>query len=260
MVSRVPTIGIIANPVSARDIRRVVANANNLQIADRVNIVLQVLASAGSCRVGRVLMMPDKGGICAMLSRRLERERSLNHHFPEVEFLDLDVNSTVEDTFVAAQKMRAAVTVALEPAPEGLELAPCGVRTGGEHQPARPVVPRRLQLQRDAAVAGQPQALLREGRTQDIAGEPLQPRPVVRRHPHVDCRSVGFRSSRRYRRKALAKTRDAVPPSSPLEASAPAESCSGAVQLAAWSRTSRARATFRCNEVWLDDMSLCQRR
>jgi predicted polyphosphate/ATP-dependent NAD kinase len=35
-------IGIIANPVSARDIRRVVANAGNLQITDRVNIVLRV--------------------------------------------------------------------------------------------------------------------------------------------------------------------------------------------------------------------------
>jgi predicted polyphosphate/ATP-dependent NAD kinase len=52
LVTRVPTIGIIANPVSARDIRRVIANANNLQIADRVNIVLRVLASAASCGVG----------------------------------------------------------------------------------------------------------------------------------------------------------------------------------------------------------------
>ena len=41
-----PTIGVIANPVSARDIRRVVATAANLQITDRVNIVLRVLSSA----------------------------------------------------------------------------------------------------------------------------------------------------------------------------------------------------------------------
>ena len=113
LVRREPTIGIIANPVSARDIRRVVANANNLQIADRVNIVLRVLASAGSCGIGRVFMMPDKGGICAMLSRSLERERRLNHHFPEVAFLDLEVNSTVEDTFAAAQMMRAAGVAAI---------------------------------------------------------------------------------------------------------------------------------------------------
>src|SRR4030095_6286507 len=92
MAASPPTIGLIANPVSARDIRRVIANANNLQIADRVNIVLRVLAAAGSCGVNRVLMMPDKGGISAMLSRSLARERSLNHHFPEVEFLDMDVH------------------------------------------------------------------------------------------------------------------------------------------------------------------------
>lgn len=112
-MARVPTIGVIANPVSARDIRRVVANANNLQIADRVNIVLRLLAAAGSCGVGKVLMMPDMGGICAMLSRSLERERSQSHHFPEVEFLDIDVNSTVEDTFRAAQTMRAAGVAAI---------------------------------------------------------------------------------------------------------------------------------------------------
>jgi predicted polyphosphate/ATP-dependent NAD kinase len=112
-VACVPTIGIIANPVSARDIRRVIANANNLQIADRVNIVLRLLASAGSCGVGKVLMMPDKGGICAMLTRSLERERSLSHQFPQVEFLDIDVTSTVEDTFASARRMRAAGVAAI---------------------------------------------------------------------------------------------------------------------------------------------------
>ncbi|MDO8700651.1 MAG: hypothetical protein Q7J56_03265 [Deltaproteobacteria bacterium] len=38
-----------------------------------------------------------------------------------------------------------------------------------EDQLPRAVVPGRLQLERDAAVAPQPQALLREGRAQDIA-------------------------------------------------------------------------------------------
>ena len=77
----------------------VVANANNLQTADRVNIVLRVLAAAGSCGVGRVLMMPDTGGISAMLSRSLARERASNHHFPAVEFLEMPVHSTIDDTF-----------------------------------------------------------------------------------------------------------------------------------------------------------------
>jgi predicted polyphosphate/ATP-dependent NAD kinase len=101
-------IGIIANPVSARDIRRVIAHANNLQIADRVNILLRLLASAGSCGVDRVLVMPDRGGISAMLSRSLEREGRISPRFPQVEFLDMEVSSTVDDTFRAARLMREA--------------------------------------------------------------------------------------------------------------------------------------------------------
>ncbi len=101
-------VGIIANPVSARDIRRVIANASNLAIADRVNIVLRVLTALASLDVSRVLMMPDKGGLRAMLLRHLRREHNLHHRFPEVEFLALDPSSTVDDTFMAARMMRSA--------------------------------------------------------------------------------------------------------------------------------------------------------
>jgi hypothetical protein len=54
-----------------------------------------------------------------------------------------------------------------------------------EDQLSCPVVPRRLQLERDAAVVPQPQPLLRKRRAQDISGQALQPRPIVRRYPHV---------------------------------------------------------------------------
>ena len=107
------TIGIIANPASAKDIRRIIANAGNLQIADRVNIVLRVLASAGSCGVQRALVMPDKSGIRAMLARNLERERKLGHPMPEVEFLEMPVTSTVDDTLRAAALMRDAGVAAI---------------------------------------------------------------------------------------------------------------------------------------------------
>jgi predicted polyphosphate/ATP-dependent NAD kinase len=113
MGSQGPTIGIIANPVSARDIRRIVANASNLQTADRVNIVLRVLTTLAALSVPRVLMMPDKGGIRALLSRQLERERNLHHAFPAVEFLDFEPTSTVEDSFRAAREMREAGVAAI---------------------------------------------------------------------------------------------------------------------------------------------------
>ena len=103
-----PSIGIIANPVSARDIRRIVANASNLQLADRVNIVLRILSAVASLGVPRVLMMPDRCGLRTLLLRHLGRERNLHHAFPEVDFLDMEPTATVEDTFRAARMMRAA--------------------------------------------------------------------------------------------------------------------------------------------------------
>jgi predicted polyphosphate/ATP-dependent NAD kinase len=106
--SQAPCIGIIANPVSARDIRRIVANAGNLQITDRVSMLLRMLSAAGSLGVRRALMMPDKGGVSAMLIRAIARELELQHAFPEVEFLDMAPTTTVNDTFTAARMMREA--------------------------------------------------------------------------------------------------------------------------------------------------------
>ena len=103
-----PCIGIIANPVSARDIRRIIANAGNLQITDRVSIVMRVMSAAGAMGVKKVLMMPDNGGIRAMLTRNLKREHEMHHAFPELEFLDMEPTTTVNDTFTAARLMRAA--------------------------------------------------------------------------------------------------------------------------------------------------------
>ena len=98
-----PTIGIVANPVSARDIRRIVANAGNLQITDRVNIVLRVLSSAAACGVTRALLMPDRGGIRALLERHLKRPHEPLSPYPQVEFLDMVPGSTVDDTFLATR-------------------------------------------------------------------------------------------------------------------------------------------------------------
>jgi predicted polyphosphate/ATP-dependent NAD kinase len=101
------TVGIIANPVSARDIRRVIANATALQITDRANIVLRVLSCLNSCGTGKVYMMPENGGIRHHVRRGIERaENQGQKSFPKVEYLDYKISSTVEDTVRAARKMR----------------------------------------------------------------------------------------------------------------------------------------------------------
>jgi predicted polyphosphate/ATP-dependent NAD kinase len=104
------TIGVIANPVSARDIRRIVANAGNLQITDRVNIVLRVLQAARAAGVQRALLMPDRGGIRALLERHLKRG---DETLPTIEFLAMEPSSTVEDTFAATRLLRQARVAAI---------------------------------------------------------------------------------------------------------------------------------------------------
>jgi predicted polyphosphate/ATP-dependent NAD kinase len=108
-----PLVGIIANPVSARDIRRVIANANSLQLADRVNIVLRLLSSLAACGVERVLMMPDREGLKVMLQRHLARKQGPDSALAYVEFLDMPVTARVDDTFRAAHMMREAGVDAL---------------------------------------------------------------------------------------------------------------------------------------------------
>jgi len=104
------TLGLVANPVSARDIRRIVANAGNLQITDRVNIVLRVLQAARAAGVERALLMPDRGGIRALIERHLRRG---DPTLPAIEFLDMDPTSTVEDTFTATRLLQRAGVAAI---------------------------------------------------------------------------------------------------------------------------------------------------
>lgn len=98
-------LGVVANPVSARDIRRVVAQAGNLQITDRVNILLRMLQAARSAGVARALLMPDRGGIRALLERHLRRGDA---GLPAIAWLDFEPTSTVEDSFTAARQLLAA--------------------------------------------------------------------------------------------------------------------------------------------------------
>ena len=104
-----PRVGIIANPVSARDIRRVVANAAGLQLADRANIVLRALAALAATGIDHAVMMPDGGGIEGHVRRHLARAENLGEtRFPHLSFLDMRPGGTVEDTRRAARMMRDA--------------------------------------------------------------------------------------------------------------------------------------------------------
>lgn len=99
-------VGIIANPVSARDIRRVISHAGNLAINDRANIVLRILTGLSATGVEEVVIMPENGGIRAQLMRTINREARMgNHRFPKVTYLDMDVTCTSNDSAEAARRM-----------------------------------------------------------------------------------------------------------------------------------------------------------
>ena len=109
-----PIVGIVANPVSARDIRRVIANASSLQITDRANIVLRVLASLKAAGVDEVLMMPEAGGIRGHVERNLGRASAIDReHFPKLRYVDMRVSGGVEDTHRATRAMVEAGVAAI---------------------------------------------------------------------------------------------------------------------------------------------------
>lgn len=110
---RSPRVGIIANPVSARDIRRIIANANSLQLADRANIVLRLLGGLAGGGVARVLMMPDREGLRVMLQRHLSRAQGPDAALADIDYLDMPVTGSVDDTLLAARRMREAGVAAI---------------------------------------------------------------------------------------------------------------------------------------------------
>ena len=69
-MSYVGVVGIVANPSSARDIRRLVANGALVTANDKVNMVKRALAGLGSVGVSRARSMTDLGGISARLADR----------------------------------------------------------------------------------------------------------------------------------------------------------------------------------------------
>ncbi len=101
------TVGIVANPISARDIRRIVSYAGNLTINDRANIVLRLLSGLAKAGVDRALIMPENGGIRQQLLKTIEREKiNKNVMFPEIEYLEMPITASSEDSFTATKMMR----------------------------------------------------------------------------------------------------------------------------------------------------------
>ena len=109
-------VGVVANPLSGRDIRRLVTQASVFPTAEKANMIQRMLTAFGAVGVHRVLLSTDLGGISAAVYRAVERHSARggqrqDARWPEVEFLDgQPIRQTAQDTVDAVRRMVTAGT------------------------------------------------------------------------------------------------------------------------------------------------------
>lgn len=111
-------IGIIPNPMSGRDIRRLTSQASVFPNTEKASMVLRILRTVGTLGVERVLLSTDTFGIAAGVEREIRRmsgARSTAHiRWPKVEFLTLDPRTgTAADTTAFAEMMAGRCSAAV---------------------------------------------------------------------------------------------------------------------------------------------------
>ncbi|OAJ53012.1 ATP-NAD kinase [Paraburkholderia ginsengiterrae] len=104
------TVGVIANPASGRDIRRLTSYASVFPTAEKANMVVRLLAGLGMLGVNRVLCLRDRTGVAALLLRALDTHDAVasRQRWPEVEFIDQPITDSVADTHAGVAAMREA--------------------------------------------------------------------------------------------------------------------------------------------------------
>lgn len=106
------TVGVVANPASGRDIRRLTSHASVFPTSEKANMVVRLLAGLGVLGVERVLTLRDRTGVAALLLRALDTHNTIGEQqrWPEVEFIDQPISDSVADTHAGVAAMvRAGV-------------------------------------------------------------------------------------------------------------------------------------------------------
>ena len=92
-------VGIIANPASGKDIRRLVAHGSVFSNQEKVNIVRRLLLGLDAMGVDTILTMPDAFDICGKAQAPITLQAI-------VQQLDMPVQFSSEDTTLAAARMQ----------------------------------------------------------------------------------------------------------------------------------------------------------
>ncbi|WZL73978.1 NAD(+)/NADH kinase [Clostridiaceae bacterium 35-E11] len=96
------SIGIIANPASGKDIRRLVSHATVVDNNEKVNIVERIILGAQGCDVTKVYIMPDTFQIGYRVIDNLSTSKELT---ARVEILEMPINGNAKDSVEAAKRM-----------------------------------------------------------------------------------------------------------------------------------------------------------
>ncbi len=94
-------VGIIANPASGKDIRRLVAHGSVFDNREKINIIRRALRGLDALGIGQVLAMPDSFG----LALNAQEKAGVNLR---VDLLDMPVTNTAQDSTTAARLMAEA--------------------------------------------------------------------------------------------------------------------------------------------------------
>jgi predicted polyphosphate/ATP-dependent NAD kinase len=95
-------VGIIANPASGKDIRRLVAHANVVSNRDKANLLRRIILGIDSTGVDEIVIMPDYSGLGSLALAGLPEGSTR----ARVSMLDMIVRGTQEDSTEAARLMR----------------------------------------------------------------------------------------------------------------------------------------------------------
>src|SRR5215213_4816253 len=101
------SVGVIANPASGRDVRRLVTGASVFDNAEKGAMVHRLMAGLGAAGVDRVVMMPAGSGVSQSLQRHLGGRTGhlAAQRLPELEVLDMAVHEDERDSAAAVRAM-----------------------------------------------------------------------------------------------------------------------------------------------------------
>jgi predicted polyphosphate/ATP-dependent NAD kinase len=93
------TVGVVANPASGRDIRRLVAGASVFDNTEKGNMVYRLMVGLEAVGVGHILMMPAASGLSDALDRTLRSHAASGRAaLPDLELVEMTVRHTARDT------------------------------------------------------------------------------------------------------------------------------------------------------------------